>query len=302
MPITENMDQITKYQNNKICLEFNDHMSPAKVEWGSNIHSDYSKIQVLIVDTSNGGGEKAVVVDANVDPIKMKRLKAKVDKIEPADTKSTSGTQSAEESALSYGVYKGITPSGALLKDGDKAIEELDKMVTMLQKNVAKYPANTKVIAQIEAAVAAYKAGTLKSDTKTDSKKIIPLLVEKKIRPGSYNTNPENPKEQRVTELTIEYNPNMNSPFTVKIVNGWGRPETTKTGGTNIASGSFRSIAESRAVIGDERFREMMLEVSDYIKYREKQMLDYIRPQVEKVKSERRKKAAAEKEAEGKQS
>lgn len=289
MAIQENMYQITKFQNSKKLLEFNDKMSPANTEWGSNIHSNFSKIGIVIVDTSNGGGEKALVADCNVDPIKIKRLYEKVSKINhDAENKPASSNKSGSQaSILSYGTYKGMTASEAVLKDGANAVKVLEGMLPILEKNSEKYPKNKNIIAEIKKAIELYNSGELKATESTESTNLgknITLLYERKILPGEKNANEEG--KQRVTELTIEYNPKMDSPFTVKISNGWGIAESTKTGGTKIGSGSCTMNKTANVVVGDEKFREMMLELKDFIKYREKQMIDEIRPKInEKRKS-----------------
>ena len=64
----ENPRQIVKYQTQDKVLEFNDQLAMARSVAG-NLHARYSKIHIVIVDTSKER-QDAVVTTANVDPIK----------------------------------------------------------------------------------------------------------------------------------------------------------------------------------------------------------------------------------------
>lgn len=69
-----NPRQIVKYQTDKVLLEFNDHMSVADPSYASNIHSQYSKINVVAIDYSQGKKEQSIVADLNIDPDVFKYL------------------------------------------------------------------------------------------------------------------------------------------------------------------------------------------------------------------------------------
>lgn len=69
-----NARQITKFQNSKNLIEFNDRLAVASAEAASSLHSPYSKIHVVALDYSQGTGDKTVIVEANIDPEKMKYL------------------------------------------------------------------------------------------------------------------------------------------------------------------------------------------------------------------------------------
>jgi len=63
-----NRRQICKYQNAKALMEFNDKLQEADTEKASNIHSQFSKINLTAKDYSQGTGEKAINVNLNLDP------------------------------------------------------------------------------------------------------------------------------------------------------------------------------------------------------------------------------------------
>lgn len=69
-----NARQIAKFQNNKCLIEFNDRLAMAPVESASSLHSPFSKIRVVALDYSQGTGDKTVIVEANINPEKMKYL------------------------------------------------------------------------------------------------------------------------------------------------------------------------------------------------------------------------------------
>lgn len=292
----QNEEQITKYQNNKVVLEFNDHMYPAPVEQAANLHAGYSKIYIVAIDTSKGGGSNAKVIDVNVDPVKIKRLFEKVSKIPEAwqlagESAADTGVQ---ENQIGMGAYAKQTPSEVLLEHGDKGVAELEKLIPIFEKNADKYAINKTKIKEIKAAIENYKKGTLKPkavEHNAPASKI--LLSEKKILGNDNNKNPQNAEEYKVTLLTIEYNPKMKSCWTVYLENGWGQKELNPNGGYSIKKNTYRKEKDVKIFIDDEKFRDMMLECKDYITFKESKFFMALDDQMIKFREEKRKKAMA---------
>lgn len=69
-----NRRQICKYQNSKALMEFNDKLNAAETDKAANIHSSFSKINVVAKDYSQGTGEKAINVSLNLDPETVKYI------------------------------------------------------------------------------------------------------------------------------------------------------------------------------------------------------------------------------------
>jgi len=134
-------------------------MVMAPVESAGNLHARFSKIRVVIVDTSKGKRENAIVTTANIDPIKVKRIYEKVQEIKYVEK---SEGEAVKENKIGLGEYKDLTPSEVLKKYGNEAVKKLEDLIPVLEKNADKYPANTKKIEEIKAAIKAYKAGALK--------------------------------------------------------------------------------------------------------------------------------------------
>lgn len=78
-----NLYQIAKSANAKKIIEFNDFMETNnfKEPYGqlkTTIHSKRSKINITIVDSSNGGGSKAIVVKYNLNPEVIKTIASQI--------------------------------------------------------------------------------------------------------------------------------------------------------------------------------------------------------------------------------
>jgi len=78
-----NRRQITKYQNAKVLMEFNDKLQIAETDKAGNIHSSFSKINVVAKDYSNGTKEKAINVALNLDPETTKYIANEITKGNP---------------------------------------------------------------------------------------------------------------------------------------------------------------------------------------------------------------------------
>lgn len=280
----ENPRQITKYQTADKVLEFNDEMVMAPVESAGNLHARYSKIRVVIVDISNGKGEKAVVTIANVDPIKMKRIYEKVKEIKHFEIEG----ETVKESKIGLGEYKDLTPSNALKKYGDEAVKKLEELIPILEKNADKYPANNKKIEEIKAAIKAYKAGALKEDVNDFS--VVRIYNEQKINPNEKKKNEKG--EYPVTVLRIDYNPKMRYCWTVYMENGWGEIEKRDNGGIFIKKGSYRKEKETKVVVDDESFREMIRQMNDYIFQKELLFMSQLQKQLAEYEEKKRQEAA----------
>lgn len=68
-----NPDQICKYQTSKTLIEFRDRLQAAPAEQASNLHSPFSKINVVAMDYSNKE-EGTVIVEVNLDPEVLKYI------------------------------------------------------------------------------------------------------------------------------------------------------------------------------------------------------------------------------------
>lgn len=262
-----NPRQITKYQNSKIVLEFNDKLFPANTENASNLHASFSKIHVVAVDTTNGKGPNAVVVECNLDPIKVKRLYEKVTakKHVPAGSE---GQNSAgrNEMQIGFGSYSSLTPSQVLIKHGDKGVEELEKLIPTLEKNAEKYPVNKQKIEQFKAAIEKYKKGELNgSQTNSQAGEVETFIREQKINPNS--PNPNNKDQYKVTVFEVVYNPKMNNCWNILIEVGWGELEQQENGGFSIKKGTYNKEKSVKVFIDDEKFKEMLRQCNDYIMY-----------------------------------
>ena len=277
----ENPRQIVKYQTADKVLEFNDQLAMAPVEFAANLHARYSKIHVVVVDTSNGKGQDAVVTTANIDPIKIKRLYEKVQNIKHGEGQADSDAADIKENRLGIGDYRNMTPSEVLLKYGEDAIKQLENLITIFKKNADKYPINTVKIEEIKAAIEAYRKGELKQGEPKTMPAPTTLFFERKINPNEKRKNGSG--EYPVTTLQIDYNPRMRYCWTVLMENGWGEIDSRPNGGIFIKKGSYKEEKETKVVVENEAFREIVRQTNDYIFQKEilfmsqlqKQLADY---------------------------
>lgn len=280
----KNPRQIVKYQTQDKVLELNDKLAMASVESAANLHARHSKIQVVIVDTSKGKGQNAVVTTANVDPIKIKRLYETIMKIEhDADRPTT--IMNSNENRIGIGEFRNMTPSEALKTNGDVAVKKLEELVSIFQANIDKYPGNAKKIEEIKRAIEAYKAGALQEDV-VDSPVIKTIFYERKINPNENRKNENG--EYPVTTLQIDYNPRMNNCWTVYMENGWGKIDTRPNGGIFIKKGSYRPEKETRVVVNDVSFKEMFRQANDYILLKELLFMSKLEKQLQEYEEKQR--------------
>ena len=304
----ENRKQITKYQNKDKVLEFNNNLAIAPVENAANLHAGYSKIHIVIVDTSKGKGKDAIVTEANVDPVKMKRLYEKVSALKTDGAGATGATASpAAETAggteltIGLGDYKAMTPTEALLQNGAEAATSLEKLLPVLEKNADKYVINKRKMAEIKAAIEKFRSGALKQAEPVEGAPVAAptmasttLLYEKKINPSEKRKNDRN--EYPVTVLNIEYNPRMRNCWTVSMENGWAEKEMQKMGGTAIKGGTYRKEKETKVAVDEEKFREIVRQVNDFIMLKEARFMAVLDEKLEELEAKEAAERAASRE------
>lgn len=287
----ENPRQIVKHQTQNKVLEFNDRMFIAPVELAGNIHAGFSKIQIVTVDTTSGKGEKAVVTTVNVDPIKIKRLHEKMMSISSPSVRleeELPSTGLPKENRLGIGDYRNLTPSEALSQYGEEAVERLRGLAAIFEKNADKYPINKVKIEEISKAIKAFKEGKVPDTSATESSfSVTNLLFERKINPNEKRRNDAG--KYPVTSLQIEHNPRMDNPWTIIMENGWGDKDMRPNGGIFIKKGSYEKEKQTKAVVADDTFREMMRQVSDYIFMKELIFMSSLQKPLAAYEEEKRK-------------
>lgn len=141
---------------------------PEQGESPYETHGKFSRFQLAITDSSKTPGSVTANISYPEIPAFLVMAEAAMDKIalyEPAAPKPVQNSGNASGPAytetLSFGPYKGQTPAGALLADGEKAVESLQKNAEILQQNVGKFPANKKKIDAINSAIGMFREGKL---------------------------------------------------------------------------------------------------------------------------------------------
>ena len=146
-----------------------------------------------------------------------------------------------------------------------------------------------KKIEEIKTAIKAYKAGALKEDAKVFSA-VKTIFSEQKINPNEKKKNEKG--EYPVTVFQIDYNPNMRYCWTVYMENGWGEIDKRENGGIFIKKGSYRKEKETKVVVDDETFREMVRQVNDYIFQKELLFMSQLQKQLAEYEEKKRQEAA----------
>lgn len=181
-------ERIQKFENNKCALVFTDKLyhitkDEADKETGDfnvcSLHSKYSKVKLTAIDFSKGGGKKATVVDFNLDPLRFKSIASNLKRFksktcnENTDQKETGTPQETPERLLGLGKYKSITPTAAINKDGEQAIEELKNNLKIFEQNLTgKYgKMNKEKVEQINKAIDAFKEKPKTEETEEKKKK-----------------------------------------------------------------------------------------------------------------------------------
>lgn len=151
------------------------------------------------------------------------------------------------------GNLKGKTPLQVIIEDAEKGKTSLTNQKEFLAKNVAKYPKNQEQIDAIDAALALFAAGALKSDT---GEEIIPSNVSNNL--GSveiYTATPRalvRKKDEAglcpVYEMSITWNYGNRYPIELTIVNEKA-PVNQKEGG------QLNPVLSKRQDVVKETFR-----------------------------------------------
>ena len=256
-----NFKRIIKFQNQYKVLEFNDYLQNVSREEKESdrnlaeIHSKYSKIKVDGVDVSDGGGEKATVVSFNLDPIKFKLMKYKLQYIEP-HTQPAESEQSSKKTQFkfSFGKLSGMTVSKAIQEMGKKeASNQFHWYVGKLKENLEKYPKNREVIDRIKEEMKKWKEGGLGSEEVEESEAPEKIKFYEEKKPNPY----ARPNKPNLGYFLIEYNPMLRNPWEITMESGI----TSENGYKRLGRVNFK--------VTDDRFREIILQINDYITYKE---------------------------------
>ena len=295
-------ERIQKFENNKCALIFNDKLyhiteDEADEETGDfnicSLHSKYSKIKLTAIDFSNGGGTKATVVDFNLDPLRFKSIASNLKRFRPkvgntdatANPNNEGNPSEPTEVMVGLGKYKGLTPTVAIKKDGEQAVEELERNMQIFKKNLeGKYGRmNRQKIEQIEKAIKNFKEKPEEeknSEEKTEKKEEeIPQTVEflSEIKRNPYK------KFGNITTLKIFYNPQMRNPWNIQIEEGTGKIDGTKI------EGYKRTKKVSNIYIMDGTFRDLIASVARYVEQKEAYFIQLLHKDLEEHRRKYRK-------------
>ena len=166
--------QMCSFKRKNKVLAIDCHLDrPAEDDPPLQMHAGWSRYGMSIIDTSK---ESTVVVTANIPyseaiVVAHKMLVVCDDFLIGRDkTVSKEKEQSEDagnESAAAYAVtfkagsLKGKTPGEVV--QGENGIKTIESQIAFLQANLAKFPDNQKVIDACNAAISAFKAGTLEA-------------------------------------------------------------------------------------------------------------------------------------------
>ena len=262
-----NMRQVSKFQNGKFLFELNDDLK--RTGWDEkekqevrdnfgNIHAKYSAMKVVARDYSNGTGEKLIDLELRLYPesiktiaeditIKINQRKAfKLELDASAKAESFFKTSIESKKANLSTLIDDLKKAGNDEIQTKKINQEIEKLKEDI--NFAKMSfANTQFN---------YQLCTQKIELMTEK-----VYEEQKIAP----TTIKDSQYSNVTNITIEYNTKMNSPWTIIVQNGLGIREKTATGGFKVKTGSYKNGKQVKMFLGDNDIRKLFRKCRDYI-------------------------------------
>ena len=295
-------ERIQKFENDKCALIFNDKLyhiteDEADEKTGDfnicSLHSQYSKVKLTAIDFSKGGGEKAIVVNFNLDPLRFKSIASNLKIFRPkaanpdAITNLNNEGDSSEptEVMVGLGKYKNLTPTMAIQKDGEQAVEELERNMQIFKKNLqGKYgKMNQQKIQQIEKAIKNFKEKP--EEEKNNEEKIEKKEEEIPQTVQFLNEMKKNPYKKfgNISFLKIFYNPQMRNPWNIQIEEGTGKINGAKV------EGYKRTKKVSNIYITDGIFRDLIASVARYVEQKEAYFIQILHKDLEEYRRKYRK-------------
>lgn len=237
--------QIAVYKTFKGLIEFIDDTRYEQeiMAWP---HLRNSRIRINMKDYSKGTGENAKDVFYNLSPEEFVRL---IDSINAVKTVSAVEKRRWEVTSAKLTQLVGIYKETQIPQTESQAVRELIEQFKD-SRNEVFAEAGEKLSAAFEKMMeklsAAHTSGmsrtsqmleTFKKERETATK-VRDIFSDIKILNFEKYTNPDNPKERRVTSIRVAYAGYMDYPFIFEIANGWGTPKITKNNGIMIEEDS----------------------------------------------------------------
>lgn len=237
--------QIAVYKTFKGLIEFVDdtRYEQEAMAWP---HLRNSRIRINMKDYSKGTGENAKDVFYNLSPEEFVRL---VESIKAVRTVSAVEKKRWEATSAKLTQLVGMYKETQVPQTESQAIRELIEQFKD-SRNEVFAEAGEKLSAVFEKMMekmsvshmsgvnrTAQMLETFKKERETATK-VREVFGDIKILNFEKYTNPDNPKERRVTSIRVAYAGYMDYPFIFEIANGWGRPKITKNNGIMIEEDS----------------------------------------------------------------
>ena len=254
--------QMCSFKRKNKVLAIDCHLDrPAEDDPPLQMHAGWSRCGMSIIDKSK---ESTAVVTANVPYSEAIVVAHKMlavcddylighDKAASKDVEQVDGSDN--ESAAAYAVtfkagsLKGKTPGEVI--QGENGIKTIESQIAFLQANLAKFPDNQKVIDACNAAISAFKAGTLGSVQERPRNETLKWVHRTPIKFLEKRKNTDGKCFIYAYTITCDYE-KTDYPWQIGIVNGYADITRKEDGSVNISSKVSDRIETSVNLSNDE--------------------------------------------------
>ena len=254
--------QMCSFKRKNKVLAIDCHLDrPAEDDPPLQMHAGWSRYGMSIIDKSK---ESTVVATANIPyseaiVVAHKMLVVCDDFLIGRDKTTSKANEQSDgaenESAAAYAVtfkagsLKGKTPGEVI--QGENGIKTIESQIAFLQANLAKFPDNQKVIDACNAAISAFKAGTLGSVQERPRNETLKWVHRTPIKFLEKRKNTDGKCFIYAYTITCDYE-KTDYPWQIGIVNGFADITRKEDGSVNISSKVSDRLETSVNLSNDE--------------------------------------------------
>ena len=269
--------QMCSFKRKNKVLAIDCHLDrPAEEDPPLQMHAGWSRFGMSIIDKSK---EQMIIATANVPYSEAVVVAHKMltvcddyligrDKPASKAAEQSEGTGNASAAAFAVtfkaGSLKGKTP-GELVQ-GENGIKTLESQIAFLQANITKFPDNKKVIDACNAAISAFKAGTLDPGQAAPRSETLKWVHRTPIKFLEKRKNDDGKCFIYAYTVTCDYE-KTDYPWQIGIVNGYADITRKADGSVNISSKVVDRLETSVNLSNDEVIylaKRMEMTVSEF--------------------------------------
>ena len=254
--------QMCSFKRKNKVLAIDCHLDrPAEDDPPLQMHAGWSRYGMSIIDKSK---ESTVVATANIPyseaiVVAHKMLAVCDDFLIGRDKTASKANEQSDgaenESAAAYAVtfkagsLKGKTPGEVI--QSENGLKTIESQIAFLQANLAKFPDNQKVIDACNAAISAFKAGTLEAGQDNPRNGTLKWVHRTPIKFLEKRKNKDGKCFIYAYTITCDYE-KTDYPWQIGIVNGYADITRKEDGSVNISSKVSDRLETSVNLSNDE--------------------------------------------------